>query len=332
MSRAVRAGRLAIVAALTAVSVALLGAGSGSAETATFEDVEETVYADAVEALVAAEVIRGCDLDAFCPYEPLTRAQLASLLVAALQLPLTEFHHFSDVDPSSPHAGAINALAESRIAAGCERGRFCPGEYVTREQFASFLARGFDLADPGERFFDDVAGVHAGAVDAIASVGIAAGCGEPLTAFCPHEPVLRGQAALFLARALSVVATVEVTTLAEREIAEEERLAAIEAEREAEAEALREAEEQALLEQQREERLVIWDALAQCESGGNWSINTGNGYYGGLQFSLASWRWVGGTGYPHHHTRLEQIHRAELLRERLGWNAWPSCARRLGLL
>ena len=75
----------------------------------------------------------------------------------------------------------------------------------------------------------------------------------------------------------------------------------------------------------------VWDSLAQCESGGNWSINTGNGYYGGLQFSLQSWHWVGGTGYPHHHTRAEQIHRGELLKARQGWGAWPACSRKLGL-
>lgn len=75
----------------------------------------------------------------------------------------------------------------------------------------------------------------------------------------------------------------------------------------------------------------IWDRLAQCESGGNWSINTGNGHYGGLQFTLQSWRGVGGTGYPHEHTRAEQILRAERLLALQGWGAWPGCSRRLGL-
>jgi hypothetical protein len=77
--------------------------------------------------------------------------------------------------------------------------------------------------------------------------------------------------------------------------------------------------------------LSTWERVAQCESGGNWSINTGNGYYGGLQFNIDSWRWVGGSGYPHEATKAEQIHRAELLHERQGWNAWPACSRKLGL-
>lgn len=75
----------------------------------------------------------------------------------------------------------------------------------------------------------------------------------------------------------------------------------------------------------------VWDRLAQCESGGNWSINTGNGYYGGLQFSAATWRSVGGSGLPHQHSREEQIRRGQILQQRAGWGQWPSCTRQLGL-
>jgi hypothetical protein len=75
---------------------------------------------------------------------------------------------------------------------------------------------------------------------------------------------------------------------------------------------------------------ATWDKLAQCESGGNWSMNSGNGYYGGLQFSLASWQEVGGTGYPHQHTKAEQIKRGKLLQARYGWGQWPYCSRQLG--
>jgi LysM repeat protein len=75
----------------------------------------------------------------------------------------------------------------------------------------------------------------------------------------------------------------------------------------------------------------VWDRLAMCESGGNWSINTGNGYYGGLQFSLSSWRAVGGSGYPHQASKAEQIARAEILKARQGWGAWPACTIKLGI-
>ncbi|GAA1345401.1 resuscitation-promoting factor [Arthrobacter roseus] len=78
-----------------------------------------------------------------------------------------------------------------------------------------------------------------------------------------------------------------------------------------------------------------WAALAKCESGGNWSINSGNGYYGGLQFSLPSWRGAGGgkyAPYPHEASPAEQIATAEVLRSSGGWGHWPSCAGQLGLL
>jgi len=76
----------------------------------------------------------------------------------------------------------------------------------------------------------------------------------------------------------------------------------------------------------------VWDRLAQCESGGNWSTNTGNGYYGGLQFSLGTWRAYGGTGLPSQHSRETQIAVATRLRDASGgYGAWPHCASVLGL-
>lgn len=81
----------------------------------------------------------------------------------------------------------------------------------------------------------------------------------------------------------------------------------------------------------RHQHYDIWIQLAECESGGDWSINTGNGYYGGLQFGMTSWRGVGGTGWPHQASIWEQMFRAELLLDLQGWGAWPSCSRKLGL-
>jgi resuscitation-promoting factor RpfB len=69
----------------------------------------------------------------------------------------------------------------------------------------------------------------------------------------------------------------------------------------------------------------LWDRIAACESGGNWSINTGNGYYGGLQFSLSTWRAYGGTGRPDQKSKAEQIAVAERVRKASGLSAW-SCA------
>ena len=74
-----------------------------------------------------------------------------------------------------------------------------------------------------------------------------------------------------------------------------------------------------------------WDAVAQCESGGNWSINTGNGFYGGLQFTLSTWHAYGGSGLPNHASRAQQIAVAKKVQAAQGWGAWPACTSKLGL-
>ncbi|WP_054816291.1 resuscitation-promoting factor [Nocardia arizonensis] len=79
---------------------------------------------------------------------------------------------------------------------------------------------------------------------------------------------------------------------------------------------------------------AIWDALARCESTGNWAINTGNGYYGGIQFDQSTWERQGGLRYAPRAdlaTREEQIAIAEVTRARQGWGAWPACTARLGI-
>jgi nucleoid-associated protein YgaU len=76
---------------------------------------------------------------------------------------------------------------------------------------------------------------------------------------------------------------------------------------------------------------ATWDSLAQCESGGNWATNTGNGYSGGLQFSATTWAAYGGTGSAADASREQQIAVAEQIQASQGWGAWPSCAAELGL-
>ena len=79
---------------------------------------------------------------------------------------------------------------------------------------------------------------------------------------------------------------------------------------------------------------ATWDRLAQCESGGNWAINTGNGYYGGLQFDLSTWASYGGTAFaerPDLATREQQITVAEALYAKRGFQPWPACRIKLGL-
>jgi len=73
-----------------------------------------------------------------------------------------------------------------------------------------------------------------------------------------------------------------------------------------------------------------WDRLAQCESGGRWNIDTGNGFSGGLQFTPSTWKAYGGSGSAHTASREEQIAVAERVLAGQGWGAWPSCSRKVG--
>ncbi|HYF47550.1 MAG TPA: transglycosylase family protein [Acidimicrobiales bacterium] len=80
----------------------------------------------------------------------------------------------------------------------------------------------------------------------------------------------------------------------------------------------------------RRELVARWDGVANCESGGNWSINTGNGYYGGLQFSMGTWRAYGGQGYPHQQPAWYQSQIADRVRVDSGLGHWPHCGRYYG--
>lgn len=71
--------------------------------------------------------------------------------------------------------------------------------------------------------------------------------------------------------------------------------------------------------------LMGWDAVAQCESGGNWAADTGNGFYGGLQFKPSTWRAFGGVGLPSKASREEQIAVANRVLDEQGPYAWPKC-------
>ena len=70
------------------------------------------------------------------------------------------------------------------------------------------------------------------------------------------------------------------------------------------------------------------ERIASCESTKRWDLNTGNGFYGGLQFDLQTWHGVGGRGYPHQNSKLEQMYRAVLLHRKRGWQPWPRCGYR----
>lgn len=76
----------------------------------------------------------------------------------------------------------------------------------------------------------------------------------------------------------------------------------------------------------------IWLKLAECESNQNWNVDSGNGYYGGLQFSQGAWNSVGGVGKPSDSSKDEQILRGKMLQNARGWGPWGGCSKKLGLL
>ena len=319
--------RRCALAILALAAVAFVGAAvvtpSSAAASETFDDVTSAGYGTAIDELAERAILTGCSDREFCPDGEVTRGQMATLLAGALDLLYDGAGFFTDVDDTT-HAAGINMLAAAGLTEGCAPGRFCPDEPMSRQELATFLVRGFSIPVSETPAFDDVGGVHAGSVNGLAAAGLTAGCGRSLVDFCPREPVLRWQAAILLSRSLGMLDPVDLAPLEERRAEQAE----IDAERQRLEEERRREEER--LAQERAARDRIWDDLAQCEAGGNWHINTGNGYYGGLQFALRSWRAVGGTGYPHQHSREEQIRRGEKLLQIQGWGAWPSCSRQLG--
>jgi hypothetical protein len=167
----------------------------------TFWDDDGSVHESAIEAIAAAGITRGCGPHAFCPDQPVTRAEMAAFLQRALDLEPGSGDAFTD-DDGSPFEPAIEALAGAGITQGCGATRFCPDAPVTRGEMAAFLQRATRL-DPVEAdsFRDDDGSPFEPAIEALAAAGITHGC--TADRFCPGDLVTRGQMASFLVRALS---------------------------------------------------------------------------------------------------------------------------------
>ena len=172
-----------------------------------FFDDDGSTHEGSIEAIANAGITLGCNAPyqtGYCPEAEVTRAQMATFLARALDLPIPAENRFTDV--SGTHAGNINAIAAEGITLGCDQDGvlFCPDELVSRAQMASFLARGLSLPPtPGDRF-TDVSGTHAPNIYAIAAVGITLGCEATGTLYCPDATVRRDQMASFLARGLDL--------------------------------------------------------------------------------------------------------------------------------
>jgi hypothetical protein len=207
------------VAVVVAATVVLAGGvwsatavGSPTDGRGAFLDDDGSVHESDINGLGAADITRGCnppDNTRFCPTQSVTRAQMASFLVRALDLAPAETGPFRDTG-DTVHAADIDALAAAGITRGCNppaNDRYCPHSPVTRAQMASFLVRALRLPDADASPFGDTSGsVHNDDIDALAEADITRGCNPPAnTRYCPENSVTRQQMASFLVRALDGV-------------------------------------------------------------------------------------------------------------------------------
>jgi hypothetical protein len=200
-------------------AASLFGVGAASADDTgslspggTFRDDDDYQQEGYIEALVVSGVTLGCnppDNDLFCPNDSVTRGQMASFLVRALNLPsaAAEGDRFVD-DDDSPHEANIDALATAGITNGCnppDNTMFCPDRPVTRGEMAAFVVRGFGypVPDGADTFTDDDYSIFESQIEALAAAGITSGCGTDL--YCPERPIKRKNLAVFLVRSLGLV-------------------------------------------------------------------------------------------------------------------------------
>ena len=189
-----------------------------------FVDDDGNVHEADINKIAAAAITVGCGpsgdgsaRDRYCPDQPVTRAEMASLLARALDLPGTGTDYFVD-DDGSVHEADINKIAAAAITVGCNPpddrpagNHYCPDQPVTRAQMASLLARALDLPGTGTDYFvDDDGSVHEADINKIAAAAITVGCNPPDDRpagdryYCPDQPVTRAQMASLLARALDL--------------------------------------------------------------------------------------------------------------------------------
>ncbi|MDP3984778.1 MAG: S-layer homology domain-containing protein [Acidimicrobiia bacterium] len=204
MRRRVRIGAgIAVAALVTAASIPVAALSVRGA----FTDDDTSVHENAIDAIAAAGITKGCNPptnNRFCPEAAVTRGEMAAFLTRAGDPPSTSSDFFTD-DSSSIFQADINRLAAAGITKGCNpptNNRFCPGDSVTRDQMAAFLARALDLpATSTDHFVDDNNSIYEADINRIAQAGISLGCNPPSnTRFCPGRDITRAEMATFLTR------------------------------------------------------------------------------------------------------------------------------------
>lgn len=208
-----RPARLTVVMVAMAICIAGLPGAAAAAELppgGAFVDDNSSIHEANIEAIAAAGITLGCNPpydDQFCPEATVTRAEMASFLARARDLPDQTSGPFTDI-AGSIHEPAINAIAAAGITRGCnppDNDRYCPDQPITRAEMATMLARAFSLPTAAPPYTDLAGSEHAAAIGAIAAAGVTAGCNPPANdQFCPFQAVTREQMASFLARALGL--------------------------------------------------------------------------------------------------------------------------------
>ncbi len=164
-----------------------------------FDDIAGSIFIDDIHWLFYAGLTSGCGGGGYCPRSIVTRAQLASFVARALELPASPTDYFTD-DNGSVYEPDINRIAHAGIAGGCAPNRYCPTRQVERAEMATILANGLELPATGTDYYDDdETSLHEANINRLAAAGIAGGCGP--RRFCPKDKVTREQMAAFLRRA-----------------------------------------------------------------------------------------------------------------------------------
>lgn len=173
-----------------------------------FDDIAETVFLNNILWLAETGITKGCSETSFCPTDFVTRGQMAAFLVRALGYTADGGGDLFTDDDGNLFEGSIDRLATAGVTRGCNppaNDRFCPNQYVTREQMAAFLVRALGLTevDPDVQFTDTENSVFTDSINKLATAGVTKGCNPPENdQFCPTDRVTREQMSAFLQRAL----------------------------------------------------------------------------------------------------------------------------------
>jgi hypothetical protein len=183
-------------------------AEAGLAYSGHFRDDEGSVHEANIDKMFDLGITKGCNPpvnDRFCPYDAMTRGQVAAFLRRNLSLPAASDDYYGD-DADSIFQEDINAVTAAGIGFGCAAASYCPNVALTRAELAEFLVRAYSYENPSatDYFTDDDGNGYEAAINALAASGITMGCNPPDNdRYCPESSLTRAEMATFFARILA---------------------------------------------------------------------------------------------------------------------------------